>query len=225
MKLLGPKTEAQKRIYFQSVAASIPRARSPNYDDSISDLEMKYFHLYFWDVPQVTSFGLEFDLVRRLEWLTFGCNSPCLINTLLPHALSVHKFKMSRTYELNDVELQQVQDYRTRSFSHLRLAISQKQLMEVFFTGLYLLNLPLRLGSWYYALFEVDRHAHFSGLWATLKELYFDPSVSDKQWSNCPAIIVRHLTTLRSHLSKLYSYHVPTTRLPAGPTNHPQDNN
>jgi hypothetical protein len=218
--MLGPKTESHKRVYLQSLASSIFRPHSLNYDGSFSDAEMKFIRTYFqdllpWKAHYPPDNRLVFETIeaplklekagldQNMAWLSFGCTSPCILNALLPLAICQHKYIMSDALESPDnEEMERSRDYRIRSYSHLRSAISKKENLEIFCTCLLLvqcgiLHCKLSQIPRRDFVFPLDLLVHFSGLWAALKELYFDPSITDKQWIYYESRLLWNLNGLR----------------------------
>jgi hypothetical protein len=171
---------------------------------------MKFIQTYFSEslwAPlylEALTFGTLFSGVRtaaleqRLGWLSFGCASTCILHALLPLAISQHRRKVSRVDGLDNAERRSRDYHQMQSYSDLGHAISKKNHLEVVFACMLLINLGFDTPASAHKLhFDLDSLVHFSGLWAALKELYYDPSVTDDEWMDYESMLLRCLGYLQ----------------------------
>lgn len=215
-KLLGPKTESRKGI---SVAPSDSMVPSPVPSTDVglfTDSEIQALQSYFHYNPCIACFKIkellvemtEFD--KRIAWLSFGRNSTCFRNAVLPLAIIASKL---RIFGFCTFDQEMLSKYQSRSCSDLRLAITKGDNFEIFCSSLFLINSSLTLGEGREPIISTSVLIHFSGLWAAMKLLYFDSSVTTPQWMIYEWHFMRNLNQVKYKIgdnfrSRLSSYSV-----------------
>ena len=109
--------------------------------------------------------------IQCLTWLAIGRQSACIRSALLLHAL------FPRDRWQNQALEEQLLQYRIKSSSDLRLAISANDYLEIFYSSFLLSTFTLESG-----LIPLDTVLHLSGAWAALKKLSFESSMTTPQW-------------------------------------------
>jgi hypothetical protein len=190
-KLLGPKTESVNESSAALGNSTVPRSVPAVDVGLLTESEIKFLQTYFHTLQGQQRFEWMFDnidqlwfeeteFLKRTAWLTFGRNSTCLQYALLPLAIFRTKLNMFREYLHDDASQEMQLHYQLRSYSHLRLAITRGDNLEIFCSCLALINSALRLKRGGSAVIR-GLLVHFSGLWAVTKLLLIDSSVTTAQ--------------------------------------------
>lgn len=185
-KLLGPKTESEKEISTVPSNSIVP-SPVPSTDVGLfTNSEVKYLQSYFhhrnpyprqWEFDGIDILlAQETEFRKRIAWLSFGRNSTCFRNALLPVAI-VSTLIMFSEYSFDNPSDEMLSRYELRSCSDLRLAINRGDNFEIFCSSLLLIECSIT-----FRILDPSgiTHAlvHFSGLWAVIKQLYIDSSVT-----------------------------------------------
>jgi len=127
--------------------------------------------------------------IQCLTWLAIGRQSACIRSALLLHAM----FPRGRCQ--NQALEEQLLQYRIKSYSDLRLAISANDYLEIFYSSFLLSTFMLED-----SVIPLDTVVHLSGAWAALKQLSFESSLTTLQWLCFEDVLLLCLSDVRGRL-------------------------
>jgi hypothetical protein len=154
----------------------------------------------------------ETEFRKRIAWLSFGRNSICLRNALLPLAIYGATLMMSGQYSHDNASEEMLSRYQLRSCSDLRLAITRGDNFEVFCSSLSLINSSLALVEDWDPTAITRLLVHFSGLWAVIKQLYVNSSVTTAQQILYEWKFMTILESARRNIAHYFSRRPPPNR-------------